>query len=77
MKLKDYLKKQKISASELARRIGVSVSAVARWVPKEGKRQVRRPDWDALEKLAVTTEGEVMPNDFLPDEILRSVEEKR
>ena len=73
MKLEKYLEIKKKSSSEFARELGVDISTVTRWIPGEGKKQTRRPDWNALERLAVITNGEVMPNDFLPDEVVRKI----
>lgn len=59
MKLAEYLQKHSLSASEFARRIGVSHSAVVRY--RNGK---RRPDWQTLQKITEETGGAVSAQDF-------------
>lgn len=62
MKLAEWMKTNRIVDAELARRLGISKSAVVRW--RIGR---SRPEWPVVEKLVDVTRGEVMPNDFLPD----------
>ena len=60
MKLSDYLTEQGETIGNFAVRIGVSHETVRRYVRGE-----RRPDWEVLEKIGVTTSGAVTANDFV------------
>ena len=60
MTLSDYLKQPDVTATGVARQIGVSHSTVLRWA--DGSIQ---PPMDRLRKLNEVTAGQVTPNDFL------------
>jgi transcriptional regulator with XRE-family HTH domain len=62
MKLKTYLKKNKITQAEFAASIGVSKQAVVWWVSKNDHR--RRPNTENLRKIKSITKGKVTANDF-------------
>ena len=63
MKLKDYRTKNKLSCSELARKIGVHsinpATNVWRW--ENGQRMPRKEE---MKKIYIGTEKQVQPNDF-------------
>ena len=63
MKLKDYRTKNKLSCSELARKIGVQninpATNVWRW--ENGQRIPRKEE---MKKIYIGTEKQVQPNDF-------------
>ena len=63
MKLKDYRTKNKLSCSELARKIGVqninAATNVWRW--ENGQRIPRKEE---MKKIYLGTEKQVQPNDF-------------
>jgi transcriptional regulator with XRE-family HTH domain len=60
MKLQEYMDKEGISQSELARRLGVTVGAVCRWL--SGNRFPNRPH---LQRILDETKGKVTPTDML------------
>jgi transcriptional regulator with XRE-family HTH domain len=60
MKLATYMKREEINDLEFAGRIGVDRSAVYRY-----RTGARIPEWSILERIVVTTSGQVTPNDFL------------
>lgn len=59
MKLDDYLRSNRITASEFARRIGASFQAVDRY-----RKNQRIPCRTLMRRIVEATEGHVMPNDF-------------
>jgi transcriptional regulator with XRE-family HTH domain len=59
MTLKDYLASQGLTATEFAKKLGVSASTITRAIKKE-----RRPTWTTLEKIRAATGNRVQPNDF-------------
>jgi transcriptional regulator with XRE-family HTH domain len=59
MRLREWLEKEELSASQFAGRIGRSAEAVRRYVTGE-----RIPDKDTMPLIVGQTGGEVMPNDF-------------
>ena len=63
MKLKDYRTKNKLSCSELARKIGVQNinPAVNVWRWENGQRLPRKAE---MKKIYIGTEKQVQPNDF-------------
>lgn len=63
MKLSDYLKTNKITARDLADRLGVSVKAVNKW-----KRHERVPRPRHLVAIAAETNGAVTVGDFIMPE---------
>lgn len=63
MKLIDYMQNNGLNASAFASKVGVPASTIFRLLKGD-----RNPGLDLLEKIAKTTEGAVMPNDFLSDE---------
>lgn len=65
MRLSDYLERHRMSGSEFAVRIGVSESTINRLIPRPGKKQLRRPSWDLIEKIAAATGGAVTADDFM------------
>ena len=60
MKLNDYLKYANISHQEFANSIGVSLSALHKWLYGQ-----RFPNRNHLQKVYEETKGEVTANDFL------------
>ena len=67
MKLDAYLKREKITASEFAARMGKPASTVTRLLNGE-----RSATMDLLEAVRVASHGAVMPNDFLPSQIKKA-----
>lgn len=67
MKLDAYLKREKITASEFAARMGKPASTVTRLLNGE-----RSATMDLLEAVRVASHGAVMPNDFLPQQIKKA-----
>jgi len=65
MKLSEYLKKRRISASEFAACIGVHKATVGRWISPDSD---SRPDWDLIPKIVKATGGAVTANDFVTNE---------
>ena len=63
MKLKDYRTKNKLSCSELARKIGVHNihPATNVWRRENGQRIPRKEE---MKKIYIGTEKQVQPNDF-------------
>jgi len=62
MKLKNWLKKQRFTNREFAKMLGVSESAIHRWLATDDGKRMPRPEYiRAIEK---TTEGKVKPQDF-------------
>ena len=59
MKLREYLRLQKMKPEEFAKQLGVSKSAVAMWIRDE-----RMPRREKLQDIAKFTKGAVTPNDF-------------
>lgn len=59
MRLAPYLEREKISDADFAEKIGVSRQAVHRYRTGE-----RVPDQPIMHRIAETTAGEVLPNDF-------------
>ncbi len=60
MKLADFMKSRDLSPEAFALKIGdVSASGVRKWIAEE-----RVPRKDQIERIAVITDGLVMPNDF-------------
>jgi transcriptional regulator with XRE-family HTH domain len=62
MQLKAYLKKEKISAEEFARRLGVRGWTVHRYINAHG----RVPEPPIMARIIALTDGRVRPNDFYP-----------
>jgi transcriptional regulator with XRE-family HTH domain len=60
MKLTDYLKQNSIRPSRFADQLGVPASTITRLLGGS------KPGMELLEKIALETGGQVMPNDFLP-----------
>lgn len=67
MKLADWLRREHKTGAELAERIGVDVTTINRLIPKEGKKQIRKPSFDLAAAISIATNGEVTPNDFLDE----------
>lgn len=61
MTLNEYIAQQGITASEFARRLGVSAETVRRY--REGERIPRREE---MQRIFEVTGGAVAPNDFFP-----------
>lgn len=59
MQLREYLTEQKISFPAFAELIGVTVQAIHRYVSGE-----RAPRHEVMERITVTTKGNVQPNDM-------------
>lgn len=68
MQLADWLKKQRMTGAELAQRLNVDDATINRLIPREGKKQVRKPSLSLAEKIFAATGGEVTPNDFMERE---------
>jgi len=62
MTLAEYLDQKSLTEAEFGALIDRSQSAVNKL-----KNSKRRPDWQTLDRIYVATNGEVTPNDFLPD----------
>jgi len=59
MKLRDYMRREGMTAAELATLIGVSTAAVVRY-----RNGTRRPSPEVMRRIAHVTGGAVLPNDF-------------
>lgn len=68
MKLSEWLKQNELTATAFAKAAGLDVSTVTRSINGQ-----RRPEWDTLDKIRAATNGEVTPNDFIPDQESASV----
>jgi len=68
MRLGDWLARERMSGTELARRLGVDDATVNRLIPRDGKKQVRRPSWDLVRRIHDVTEGAVTANDFMSED---------
>lgn len=62
MKLADYLKQEKMTASAFAALIGVSTSTTTRWLTSG-----RTPDLSTMIKIEAVTKGAVRMEDFAPE----------
>lgn len=62
MKLHQYLKRERISNAEFARKIGVSRISIWRY-----SKGVHFPRWEFLTRIMKETNGEVTYLDFCPD----------
>ncbi len=60
MKLKEWLKKEKITSNEFAIKIGVTNISVCRWI-----RNKRYPNFMNLYAIQKMTNGEVTASDFI------------
>ena len=60
MKLRTYLDRPGVTASGLARKVGVAHSTILRLAD-----ETQQPTMETLRRLHAATEGEVTPNDFL------------
>ena len=67
MKLDAYLKREQITPSEFATRMGKPASTVTRLLNGE-----RSATMDLLEAIHLASRGAVTPNDFLPSQIKKS-----
>lgn len=65
MQLGEWLIQSKLSASELAKRLGVAESTINRLIPRDGKKQVRRPGWALMALIKDATAGAVSADDWL------------
>jgi DNA-binding transcriptional regulator YiaG len=61
MQLKDYLRLERESAKDFAKRAGVTVHAVRKWIRKE-----RMPRPHKIVKIKLVTKGAVTESDWLP-----------
>lgn len=59
MKLKDWINSKKISDAEFARMLGVTTSAVSRWINGS-----RIPNIQFLQAIEELTKGKVRPQDW-------------
>jgi transcriptional regulator with XRE-family HTH domain len=59
MKLKDFLKEEKITQEQFAKVIGVSQATVSRWC--DG---FQKPNQKMMTKILIATQGKVTANDF-------------
>lgn len=62
MKLRDYLDREKLTATAFAARVGVTHAAIVRYM-----NETRRPEWAVMDRIAAETGGVVMPTDFMPN----------
>lgn len=62
MKLRQWLDDRDMTATAFAKAAGLDVSTITRVINGE-----RRPDWSTLTKILDATNGEVTPNDFIPE----------
>ena len=60
MQLRAYLDQHGLTQVQFAAQVGVTQSAVAKWL--DGT----RPSWPTIERILAATGGAVTPNDFLP-----------
>lgn len=60
MQLRDYMATKEVTPAEMARKVGVSVSAISRYCAGE-----RTPEPPILKKIRKATGGMVTPNDFI------------
>jgi DNA-binding transcriptional regulator YdaS (Cro superfamily) len=60
--LAEYLKRERITQVEFARRLDVAPNTVHRWIACN-----RRPGWTAMAKIIEATGGAVTPDSFLSD----------
>lgn len=67
MRLEDYLERHHLSGTEFAKIVGVDDATINRLIPREGKKQVRKPGWELISKIAKATNGQVTANDFMDD----------
>ncbi len=67
MKLGDWLKSKNLSDNEFARQLGCEQSTITRLIGRDGKPPQRKPRFDLMTRIAVATNGAVMPNDYMDD----------
>lgn len=72
MKLEIYLDVTKKSRSEFAKNLGVTEASLCRYINGD-----RMPRPFLLKKIAVTTDGAVMPNDFIDINVLEILKNKK
>lgn len=65
MQLVDWLKAHNMTGTDLANLLGVDDSTINRLIPKDGKKQMRRPSLDLAARISAATNGEVTANDFM------------
>ena len=65
MRLGDWMSERHMTAETLAGLMGVDESTVTRLIPKPGKKQIRKPGWELIKKIATVTNGAVTANDFM------------
>lgn len=68
MKLDEYLSAKSITDVAFAATIGRSPSSISRI-----RRGLVRPDWSTMDAIKAATNGDVTPNDFIPDLPLENV----
>ena len=61
MTLAEYMHENRVSLTEMARRIGRPVSTVFGW-----KAGTKRPEWEAIPLIEAATGGQVRAEDFVP-----------
>ena len=59
MKLKDWLQVRKVTQRELAAKVGIAQPSLSLFCTGRGY-----PTAETMRRIAIATEGEVMPNDF-------------
>lgn len=59
MKLIDYLERERLSQTELAEKIGCSLSYLNQIL-----HNIKKPSWATMLKITKATNGKVKPNDF-------------
>ena len=64
MTLSDYLRKNQLSFTDFGKSIGITSQAVARH-----SRGERWPRPEIMRRIVNATDGSVMPNDFLDDDL--------
>jgi hypothetical protein len=72
MKLLDYMRARELRPEDVADLVGdVSASGVRKWMAGE-----RIPRKDQIERIAIITDGAVLPNDFfsLPPQLIEAAQ---
>lgn len=69
MKLKDWLRSNKVSQADFAQTVEVDQATISRLIPEEGKRQRRSPSLDLVARIERATGGEVTARDFIDDHV--------
>lgn len=65
MRLAEWMKRECQTCESLAAAVDCDVSTISRLIPKDGKKQTRRPSISLAERISQVTHGEVTANDFI------------